>query len=896
MPQVNFLYEFVEKKIGSVFARYGRFVAGHPWKVLIIAVAVNLALGIGMVRFQIDIDAEHVYLPQDSQSKKDQILIENTFPDLTGSNYHPLYDVHFDNRWARVIVRAKSGNLLTRTSLEAVKDFNTFLQTMTATADDGTIVTYNDICARAYGICAVDGSIFWNNEFLAAVDAGNVTFPVFVSSIVGNVYYNLNVDKSATTDANGFLTQMEYIHLNYELRKDASDDNVMKWMDAFVDRMEAYNSDKLDIAYGHHTSIDEELHKNVLGDIKWFAITILLSQRAMLGLAGISAAALAILASFGLCSAIGLEFVSIVGTVPFLIIGIGIDDMFLLLSALAGAEGKDTVEDKMAATLQTSCVSITISSLTDLIAFMSGVAVVFCYLNNITIVAAALSLNERRVAASRHFLTCRRVETKPRLEGKGKSRPYIICCSGSPPSNREEAESLLDKFPRWLFPKIVLKLPFKILIILLFLGYLAAGIYGCVYLKQGLEFTQLVQEDSYFFKYSDLLQTKFKRQYPISFLTTQTYTYTDPNTKALIDDVLSTAKANDYFDDSFESNWLTVYMASAYYDGTSETNFINGFRSFITDPKFVRYENDVVIDSSGTKITASRYFVLSRVLVDSQEEGKMMLKAREIAKNAEINCLAFSPYFDVFEQYVSVLGQTLQSVGIALAAVFIVTCLLMPHPVLIIFVTVAVTMIMVGVFGYMLYVDIALSAITMVQLIMCIGFSIDFTAHICHGYIVAPGVDKNLRVEQAIDEVGAPIFHGAVSSLCGVVILFAATSYIFKTFATIMCFVLLFGIAHALLLLPVVLTWVGPGHLKMKRELTPQNSHRNLGTSGHSVVSNGDAFMNNQASHNEALRSPKKSSVAPMNEDVMGFKEHSANYDLDCKADGECSWKKSKAS
>ncbi|WAR27804.1 PTHD3-like protein [Mya arenaria] len=810
MPQVNFLYEFVEGKFGSLFARYGRFVARHPWHVLIIAVVVNLALGIGMVRFRIDIDAEHVYLPQDSQSKKDQHLIESTFPDLTGRNYNPLYDVYFDSLWARVIVRAKSGNLLSRTSLEAVKDFNTFLQTMNATADDGTIVTFNDICARAYGICAVDGSIFWNNEFLAAVDAGNVTFP------------------SATTDANGFLKQMKYIHLNYELRKDTSDDYIKKWMDAFVDHMEAYNSDKLDIAYGHHTSIDEELDRNVTGDIKWFAVTILLmvlyaclatlsirdvvSQRAMLGLAGI-----------------------------------GIDDMFLLLSALAGAQGEATVEDKMATTLQTSCVSITISSLTDLIAFMSGVAVVFCYLNNITIVTAALTLNERRVDANRHFFTCRRVKTEQSLEVERKSRSYIICCSGSPPSNREEAESLLDKFPRWLFPKIVLKLPFKIVIILLFLGYLAAGIYGCVHLKQGLEFTQLVQEDSYFYKYSDLLQTKFKRQYPISFLTTQTYKYTDPNTTALIDGILSTAKANDYFDDSFESNWLKVYMASAYYDGTSELNFINGFKSFITNPKFTRYENDIVIDSSGTKITASRYYVLSRVLSDSQEEGKMMLKAREIAKNAQMNCLAFSPYFDVFEQYVSVLGQTLQSVGIALAAVFVVTCLLMPHPVLIIFVTVAVTMIMVGVFGYMLYVDIALSAITMVQLIMCIGFSIDFTAHICHGYIVAPGADKNLRVEQAIDEVGAPIFHGAFSSLCGVVILFAATSYIFKTFATIMCFVLLFGIAHALLLLPVVLSWIGPGHLKLKREVTPQNSQRNRNTFDHGVRNEG-AVMDDEAS------------------------------------------------
>ena len=44
-------------------------------------------------------------------------------------------------------------------------------------------------------------------------------------------------------------------------------------------------------------------------------------QRMMLGFGGVLAAGLAIAASFGFCSAVGVEFVSIVGVVPFLVIG-----------------------------------------------------------------------------------------------------------------------------------------------------------------------------------------------------------------------------------------------------------------------------------------------------------------------------------------------------------------------------------------------------------------------------------------------------------------------------------------------------------------------------------------------------------------------------------------------
>lgn len=442
-----------------------------------------------------------------------------------------------------------------------------------------------------------------------------------------------------------------------------------------------------------------------------------------------------------------------------------------------------------------------------------GVAVLFCYINNVTFYAACLAINERRVADSRHFLTCRPIKPKDELRKDKRSAQYTLCCGGTPPTNRTEAESFLDKFPRWIIPKLVLNLPVKIVIVVLFIAYLAAGIYGCINMKQGLLFTQLLSEDSYYHKHLILKENKFTRQVPVSFVITDTYTYSDPETKSRIDDLISTAKDNTYIDDTLEVNWLKAYATTHYFDTSSEVNFIIGLQSFLKNQAFASFENDVVINKAGTKITASRVHVLSRDLVDSQEEGQLMLQTREIADSAEIKCFAYSPLYIVAEQYISVLGQSLRSVGIALAAVFVVTCVFMPHPMLILFVTLAVAMIMVGVFGYMYYADVALSAITMIHLIMSVGFSIDFTAHICHGYMISDGKTSELRVKQSIDKTGAPIFHGAVSSLIGIAILGAAKSYAFRTFATVMSFVLVFGIAHALLLLPVLLPWIGPGRL-----------------------------------------------------------------------------------
>lgn len=839
-------YETVEEKIGGVFSKYGRFVSKHPWKIIILTVIVNGGLGVGMMNLQSDINTGNVYYPVGSQAWADKEKVENTFPDMTGSNFNSL-QLTEEPRWARVIVRSKAGNLLNRQELEEIKSMAEHILNITATDDDGQAIRFRDFCAVKQNLCVAEGELFWDPDFLRAVDNKKVTYPSFTTTSSGTRNYASDVGGKKTFDSSGkILTGMEYVKISFMIRTDGSyaEEKASKWADQFNKFMEQYSSTKLEVAYGHFKSRDEELDKNVSGDITLFSITMTLmityactstlssrcldqvGQRMNLGFAGIIAAGLAIVSGFGLCAAAGVTFVSIVGVLPFLIIGIGIDDMFIMLSGLSEAQSKTSVEDKMAETLRISGVGITITSLTDLIAFMAGagstfvavrnfciytgVSVVFCYINNLTFFASCLAINEGRVNANRHFMTCRKIKTKEQLKKDGVSVTTVMFCGGSPPTNRHEAEGFIDKFPRWLIPKIVLKTPCKVIIIFLFAGYLAAAIYGCVNMKQGLRLSNLVNEDSYFYKYSNWDEDEFPRQSPVSFVITRSYEYSKKQTQKLVDDLLTRAHSNNYFDDTFEVNWLKSYKTSTYYNDTTETAFIAGIYKFVRDPLYTRFENDVVVDSSNKTIIASRVYVLSANLGDSQDEGKMMLESRDIADAASIDCFSFSPYFVAFEQYVSILGQSLQSVGIALAAVFVITCIFMPHPVLILFVTTAVAMIMTGVFGFLLYIDVTLSSITMIHMILSVGFSIDFTAHICHGYMISTGKNRDERVQSSIDKTGAPIFHGAVSSLLGIIVLIWAKSYIFRTFGIVMAFVLLFGITHALLLLPVVLSWIGP--------------------------------------------------------------------------------------
>ena len=59
------LQQKVEKVIGKVFERYGRFIARHPLKVIFIAVFINAGFGLGLLKLKTESGIEQ-YTPTDS--------------------------------------------------------------------------------------------------------------------------------------------------------------------------------------------------------------------------------------------------------------------------------------------------------------------------------------------------------------------------------------------------------------------------------------------------------------------------------------------------------------------------------------------------------------------------------------------------------------------------------------------------------------------------------------------------------------------------------------------------------------------------------------------------------------------------------------------------------------
>ena len=71
--------------------------------------------------------------------------------------------------------------------------------------------------------------------------------------------------------------------------------------------------------------------------------------------------------------------------------GIGLDDMFIILSGWRRTDLQLSVEDRISETFRTSAISVTITSLTDLLAFCIGATSPFLSCKNFCVFAGKCS-------------------------------------------------------------------------------------------------------------------------------------------------------------------------------------------------------------------------------------------------------------------------------------------------------------------------------------------------------------------------------------------------------------------------------------------------------------------------------------------------------------------------
>ncbi len=170
-----------------------------------------------------------------------------------------------------------------------------------------------------------------------------------------------------------------------------------------------------------------------------------------------------------------------------------------------------------------------------------------------------------------------------------------------------------------------------------------------------------------------------------------------------------------------------------------------------------------------------------------------------------------------YELYVVFTEETLLSVGLSLVAVFFVVLFITGSLPVTFLVVLAVLLVDFFLVALIYYWDLTFNTVVVINIVIAIGLAVDYSAHISHTYLtVVPPSDlsnsekRKFKARQALAQMGSSVFHGGFSTFLAIITLSAAKSYIFKVFFKLWFGIIVFGMANGFLLLPVILSVVGP--------------------------------------------------------------------------------------
>jgi len=859
----------VDIYLSSKLGRLGEKVARNPLQYLGFGLLLIALFSTGLQQFEYESNPGYLFVPSDARSYKERQVVEKWFPQKLDSRFVRGAESKFPMITEIAITPLYGDEILNKDIWREAFNLNKAIQTIQVTSDEDLFM-WSNLCARFDGECVGNDVLSLHDR----LDQVNLTYPLMKDPLNNKIYPMLAHIGGVTLDGNDLISGKA---LKISFIIDSSSKRKEKAGHIFTQVVRLYassiNFQHIKVAAITDMTLEEELSATLHGILDKIPLTLVLvlsfsiynclstdwvRSKPWIGVISVLVSALAFSSASGLALYLGVKWQAINIICLSLTLGIGLDDTFVMLSAWWRSEltcGRD-VTSRISATYSEAAVSITVTSLTNVISFLVGALVpgfpavrIFCfytalcmtfmYLWTLFILGPCITMAGHLEHANRHCLFFIRVDSKSEAElYRGWFYPFLFQGGvGKKAGNaRDNKEGKFMTFFRDVIAKQINKSYNKVIILLCFAAYLAASIYGITQLDMGLERNKLIGHDSYAMKFYDA-EDKYFRDNPYRFqiIIEDELEYWNKTVRDSIFEFVHKLEDSGFItaDPEFRQSWLHQFMEKVednflFFDISTKKKFIDNLISFLEVVEDTPIFDDVIFSSDNSTILASRFFLQSSRIKDAKEEVVMLSTLRQIVDDAPFKATIYHPFFSLFDQFAQVTRTTLECVVCCVICMTIVTAIFIPDKRSIIWVTFTIISVEVGIVGFMALIGIRLDVISMIVIIMGIGFSVDFSAHISYHYLTS-GCDLSAssRVEHCLYALGPPIIRGGASTILGVISLYFHPNYIPETFSTMILLIISLGLVHSLLLLPVLLSLFGPA-AKYKKSENKLNSPSTL--------------------------------------------------------------------
>ncbi|XP_023235788.1 patched domain-containing protein 3-like isoform X1 [Centruroides sculpturatus] len=837
----------IRKTCCYIFKNLGKKVGQHPYCFIILPMILSVTLSIFIRRLTPSETFNDITNPDKGQFFNTKKYVENTFLYNSSQFSDQIRIPHLPNCLIIQISKRDEGNMFTKNVLSEVKLVDEIIQNTTLEID-GKLIKYSDVCTNMHKKC-------FENPIIEVISEVGIDFllqkrkklkyPVDVDllSFTYRAYF-LNLG-GVTEDYHNFVKEVNAIALIYvtDDKNKVKMELFKKWSTRVYEMIQRYHfinvkvvpSSPLAIERGFESEFEKIKPKigGLVAIMIVFSIFLNMSNswmrsKPLLGLASVINAGLAVVSSFGLMAASGVESTYWNVTIPFLVLVTEIDDAFVIIACWRITDSKHSVQKRMEVTYGEAGITITLTSLTNFISYCIGMmapfpfirifsyytatCIMFNFIYQITFFGGLLALSGYREAKnvrSGKFVRCEQSDEYPEQ------------------NNNNEKEFIMVLF-RDILGNTLSNPLMKIIIIVIYIINLSFGIWGTFYIEEGIKYENLFPEDSLI---TQAINNNFKYftrySYPFHIIINETLDYSDIKVQKSIETLLTKFENHpNIAGEEFTVSWLKFYkefqkspvakFSLQGYNMSNKQDFIDGLRDVFFNIRAAQsLSNDVVFNSNNTDILYSRFFIMGKNLNSSHTEKDALRDLLKIAEESEISVLLHSVKSGMIEQGI-IIGQMIQQLfwitAVLITAIFL---LFVPNLLIAIIVAISVVCSMVETLGYMSLWGVNLDIISMMSLILCVGFSVNYPAHITYAYVISPCATPNEKLKDSLYRIGFPILQGSLTTGLGILILYSNV-YFLSTFAKIVILVVVETSFHALFFIPVVLSIIYTIFKKLK--------------------------------------------------------------------------------
>ncbi|KAK7065979.1 NPC intracellular cholesterol transporter 1, partial [Halocaridina rubra] len=554
---------WTQTTVDHLFTKWGTLCAGHPWKVMAVGLCVAASLCVGILFLQITTDPVDLWASPNSRARIEKDYYDENFEpfyrtvqifirpigfesfDLNNETYGPVYNITF----LREVLRLQ--NYITNELHAEV---------------EGKTVHLTDICNKPLAPdnmnCNIQSILnFWQNDEKTL----NNSDRLHAKSCIGNAYQEhcmgsyggpvlTHVALGGFLEANQTLSENpNYLkadtlvitlpinnYFNTSLLEPA-----LAWEKVFNEYMINYAHPMMDFAFRSERSIEDELVRMSKSDVPTVIISyiimflyialalghanqlsrFLLYTKVTLGLGGVLIVLVSVFAAVGFYGYVGVPCTMlIIEVIPFLVLAVGVDNIFILVEAYAGLERS---EDDTRASLIGKAVgavgpSMLLSSISQSCCFFlgalsdmpavrafamyAGMSLLINFILQMTLFVALFSLDVAREEDNRYD---------------------VCCCIRQSKVEKDSDSRFLHKLFETTYAPFLMRPWVRAVVVVVFMFWLCSSVAMVPHIEVGLEEELSMPDDSYVLKYFEYLEKYGCVGVPVYFVLKHGYNFTD---------------------------------------------------------------------------------------------------------------------------------------------------------------------------------------------------------------------------------------------------------------------------------------------------------------------------------------------------------------------------------